>query len=112
MPERAGRDLDAGHLRTVRVAAEATVPAQEALQLRLREEPLPREHGVERHRPVPLGEQEAVALLPRRVLRLHAQDVLVEHVEDVEGGVGGGCVLLVARLERHQPAQLGERLHR
>ena len=65
--ERARRDLDAGHVVAVRVAAEDPVPRQEALQLLGGEEAVLEQHGVERERPVALREEEAVAPLPLRV---------------------------------------------
>ena len=64
--ERAARDLDAGDQRAVGVVTERRVEAPEAGQRLDRHEALGGEHGVVRSGPVPLGEQEAVALRGRR----------------------------------------------
>ena len=57
---------------------------RETLQVGRGEEPLLREHGVERERGVTLAENETVAILAPGVCGIHAQDPVVEHPQDLE----------------------------
>ena len=108
VPQRAGRDLDAGHEVAVGVVAERRVERRPRLQPRLGEEAAVAQHGVVRHRAVPLRQQEAVA--PRVVdpLRRDVEHALVEHPDHVEGRVARRVVLLVAG---HQVMSRGDVVH-
>ena len=66
LPERAGRDLDAGGPGHVRVALEVRVELAQAHQVLVREVAVARERRVLDRRRVPLGQHEAVAAGPPR----------------------------------------------
>jgi hypothetical protein len=110
VPERSRGRLDAGHQHAIGVRAQRVAPPEKATEPVPRKEPLLREDRVEGDRSVALAEDEAIAPFPSRVRRIHAQHAVVEHHQRIERGCAALLVLLVAGGERHQAANVGERL--
>ncbi len=100
LAERAGRDLDAGGAVHVGVALELGADLAQAHQVLEREVAVVGERRVLDRRRVALAEDEAVALGPVGVLRVVAQDPVVERGDDVGGRERGVEV-----------ARLGDREH-
>ena len=112
LPERPGRDLDAGHVAALGVARSARAPLAEALQVLDRQvEAAQVRQRVLQHAGVPGREHEAVAVAPSGVGGIQAQHVPVERVgqrrqRHRRAGVAGVCLL--HRVHR-QPADRVDR---
>ncbi len=97
-----------GHERAVGVRAEPPAVFQEVVEPRLGEEPLRREDRVQRHRPVPLAQDEPVAILGFGSRGVDTQHPVVQHPERVERAGRALLVLLVARRSRHERSHVRE----
>ena len=109
LAERARRDLDPGRLVHVGVALERRADLAEALEVLVREVAVVGKRRVLDRRRMALAEDEAVALVPGRILRVVAKHAVVERGDDVGGRERG---IEVARLRDGQHPHAGKAVHR
>ncbi len=109
LPERPGRGLDAGGESVLRVPRRLRAPLPEALQLLDRQAVAEQvQQRVQHRRGVARGEHEAVAVRPRRVGRVVAEEAAPQHVrhrgraQRHAGVSGSGLLHLVHRQHPHR----------
>ena len=106
--ERAGRGLNAGHFAGFRMAAKDRVAAAERVERVDGKKALVGQHDIERDAAVPLAQDHAVAVMPRRLCGPIAQDVVVEHAHDLDQRHRRADMASLAAFKRahHQLAQI------